>query len=152
MGSMSHAAFGVEMSDWERSAYIVEPIDRAEKDAKFMFKNTCLAFALGGALAAGPCWPHAKLQSSTPADNGRLAQAPKTLTLNFSEAAQLARLVLVGEGKEISLPIDKSAKASQSITLPLPGLVPGKYTVHWTAVAADDGHITRGSFAFTIAG
>ena len=117
-----------------------------------MFKNVCLAFALSGALAAGPCLSHAKLQSSTPADNAQLAQAPKTLTLNFSEAAQLARLVVVGDGKEISIPIDKTAKASQSFTLPLPGLVPGKYTVQWTAVAADDGHVTKGTFSFSIAG
>jgi methionine-rich copper-binding protein CopC len=117
-----------------------------------MFKNACLAFALSGALAAGPCLSHAKLQSSTPADNAQLAQAPKTLTLNFSEAAQLARLVMVGDGKEISIPIDKTAKASQSFTLPLPGLVPGKYTVQWTAVAADDGHVTKGTFSFSIAG
>jgi methionine-rich copper-binding protein CopC len=117
-----------------------------------MFKNACLAFALSGALAAGPCLSHAKLQSSAPADNAQLAQVPKTLTLNFSEAAQLARLVVVGDGKEISIPIDKTAKASQSFTLPLPGLVPGKYTVQWTAVAADDGHVTKGSFSFSIAG
>jgi copper resistance protein C len=117
-----------------------------------MFKNACLAFALSGALAAGPCLSHAKLQSSTTADNAQLTQAPKTLTLNFSEAAQLARLVVVGDGKEISIPIDKTAKASQSFTLPLPGLVPGKYTVQWTAVAADDGHVTKGTFSFSIAG
>jgi copper resistance protein C len=116
-----------------------------------MFKHACLAFALSGALAASPSWSHAKLQSSSPADNAELSQAPKTLTLNFSEAAQLARLVVVG-GKEISIPVEKTAQASQSFTLPLPALVPGKYTVHWTAVAADDGHITRGSFVFSIAG
>jgi len=117
-----------------------------------MFKNAYLAFALGAALAASPCWPHAKLQSSTPADNAQLAQAPKTLTLNFSEAAQLARLVVIGGGKEISIPIDKTAKAGQSFSLPLPGLAPGKYAVQWTAVAADDGHVTKGSFAFSISG
>jgi methionine-rich copper-binding protein CopC len=116
-----------------------------------MFKIACLAFALSGVLAASPSWSHAKLQSSTPADNAALTQAPKTLTLNFSEAAQLARLVVVGV-KEISIPVEKTAKASQSFTLPLPELVPGKYTVHWTAVAADDGHITKGSFVFSIAG
>ena len=116
-----------------------------------MFKNACLALALSGALA-GPCLSHAKLQSSVPADSAKLAQAPQTLTLNFSEAAQLARLVLVVGGKEISIPVDKTAKASQSITLPLPGLVPGQYTVQWTALAADDGHITKGTFSFSIAG
>jgi len=117
-----------------------------------MYKNAYWAFALAGALAADPCLSHAKLQSSIPADNGQLTQAPKTLTLNFNEAAQLALLKLVGNGKEISIPVDKNAKASQSITVPLPGLVPGKYTVQWSAVAADDGHVTRGSFVFSIAG
>jgi methionine-rich copper-binding protein CopC len=117
-----------------------------------MFKSAYLAFALAGALAAGPCLSHAKLQSSIPADNGVLTQAPRILTLNFSEAAQLALLKLVRDGKEISIPVDKAAKASQSITVTLPGLVPGKYTVHWSAMAADDGHVTRGSFVFSIAG
>lgn len=117
-----------------------------------MFKNACWALALSGALAAGPCWSHAKLQSSVPADSAQLAQAPKTLTLAFSEAAQLARLVLVGGGKEISIPLDKTAKPSQSFTLPLPGLAPGKYSVQWTALAADDGHVTKGTFSFSIAG
>jgi len=117
-----------------------------------MFKNSCWAVALSGVLAAGPCLSHAKLQSSVPPDSAQLAQAPKTLTLNFSEAAQLARLVLVGGGKQTTIPLDKSAKPSQSVTLPLPGLVPGKYTVQWTALAADDGHVTKGSFSFSIAG
>ena len=117
-----------------------------------MLKKRFLAFALYGLVAAGPCLAHAKLQSSSPAANAHLTEAPKTLTLNFSEAAQLALLKLVGDGKEISIPVDKTAKASQSITVPLPGLVPGKYTVHWSAVAADDGHVTRGSFVFSIAG
>jgi copper resistance protein C len=116
-----------------------------------MFKHACLAFTLGAALAAGPCAAHARLANSSPADKSQLAQAPKTLTLNFTEAAQLAILKLVRDGKEIPIPIDKSAKASASYSLPLPGLAPGEYTVQWTAIAGD-GHVSKGSFAFSIAG
>jgi methionine-rich copper-binding protein CopC len=115
-----------------------------------MFKHVCLAFVLCGALVAGTCMAHAKLQSSSPSDGAQLMQPPKTLTLNFSEAAQLAMLKLVSDGKEISIPIDKTAKAAPSVTLPLPALAPGKYAVQWTAVAAD-GHVSKGSFAFSIA-
>jgi copper resistance protein C len=115
-----------------------------------MLKTACLAWAFG-AFLAGPCFAHAKLQSSSPAANEQLTQAPKTLTLNYNEAAQLALLKLIHDGKEITIPIDKSAHASQSIVEPLPGLAPGKYTVQWTAVAADDGHVTKGSFDFSIA-
>lgn len=116
-----------------------------------MLKNSILAFALCGMAAAGPCLAHAKLQSSSPAADAHLTAAPKTLTLNFSEAAQLAVLKLVRDGKDVPVPLDKGAKAGQTFTLTLPALSPGNYTVQWTAVAADDGHVTKGSFVFSIA-
>jgi methionine-rich copper-binding protein CopC len=117
-----------------------------------MLKNALLGLSLCGLLAAGPCLAHAQLQSSTPADNAQLTEPPRTLSLNFSEAAQLAVLKLVTGGKEIPVPLDKSAKPVQSYTLTLPLLAPGSYTVQWTAVAADDGHVTKGTFKFSIAG
>jgi copper resistance protein C len=130
---------------------ILPNIDSDTNGTFFMLKSSLLALAVCGLVAAGPCMAHAKLQSSTPANNAHLTEAPKTLTLNFSEAAQLAVLKLVRDGKEISVPLDKSAKAGQTFTLTLPALSPGNYTVQWTAVAADDGHVTKGSFAFLIA-
>jgi methionine-rich copper-binding protein CopC len=117
-----------------------------------MIKQTIIAFSLLGVIAAAPCWAHAKLQSSTPADHAQLTEAPKSVTLQFSEAAKLAMLKLTLGDKEISVPLDKGAKASASFTIPLPGLAPGKYVLHWSAVAADDGHMTKGSFDFSIAG
>lgn len=116
-----------------------------------MHKSSLLAFALGGLVAAGTCMAHAKLQNSSPPANARLSEAPKTLTLKFSEAAQLAMLKLVRDGKEVPVPLDKNAKAGETFTLTLPSLPPGNYTVQWAAVAADDGHLTKGSFVFSIA-
>src|ERR1700719_2960683 len=115
-----------------------------------MLKQAILALALSGTMLAGPCMAHAKLQSSSPAKDAHLTAAPTTLTLTFNEAAQLAVLKLTGGGKEIPIAVDKNAKASPSITFPLPALAPGSYTVQWSAVAADDGHVTKGSFAFSI--
>ena len=115
-----------------------------------MLKNSLLAFALCGMVAAGPCLAHAKLQSSSPADNAHLTEAPKTLTLKFSEAAQLAVLKLVRDGKEVPVPLDKGAKPAQTFTLTLPALAPGNYTVQWSAVAADDGHVTKRRIAFSM--
>jgi methionine-rich copper-binding protein CopC len=116
-----------------------------------MLKNVFLALALYGLVAAGTCMAHAKLLSSSPADNARLTEAPKTLILKFSEAAQLAVLKLARDGTEVPVPLDKGAKAGQTFTLTLPALSPGNYTVQWSAIAADDGHVTKGSFAFSIA-
>lgn len=117
-----------------------------------MLKQAMLMAALSGAMLAGPCMAHAKLQSSSPANAAQLTEPPKTLTLNFNEAAQLAVLKLLNGGKEIPIAMDKKAKASQSFSFPLPALAAGNYTVQWTAVAADDGHVTKGSFAFSIRG
>jgi methionine-rich copper-binding protein CopC len=115
-----------------------------------MLKLSVVGLIVSGALLAGSANAHARLQSSQPADKAQLTQAPNSLTLNFNEAAQLAVLKLILDSKEIVIPVDKTAKASQSFTLSLPPLAPGKYTVQWTAIAADDGHITKGSFAFSI--
>jgi methionine-rich copper-binding protein CopC len=117
-----------------------------------MHNNTIIASSILGVMAAASCWAHAKLQSSVPADHAQLSEPPKSLTLQFNEAAKLAVLRLTTGDKEISVPVDKSAKASQTFSVPLPGLAAGKYVVQWTAVAADDGHVTKGSFDFTIAG
>lgn len=116
-----------------------------------MLKQAILVIALGSVMA-GPCLAHAKLQSSSPAKDAHLTAPPKTLTLTFNEAAQVAVLKLISGGKEIPIAVDKSAKAGPSFTYPLPALAPGSYTVQWTAMAADDGHVTKGSFVFSIAG
>jgi copper resistance protein C len=117
-----------------------------------MIKKSIIAFSLLGVIAASPLWAHAKLQSSVPADHAQLSQSPKTLILQFNESAKLALLKLVSNGKEISVPVDKNAKPSQSFIIDLPGLAAGTYAVQWTAVAADDGHVTKGTFDFTITG
>ena len=108
------------------------------------------AFFLAGVLAAGSCLAHATLKSSTPAKNAQLASAPKSITLNFSEEAKLASLKLVGGGKSIVVPLEKGAKAAATFTVNLPSLISGAYVVQWTAVATDDGHITKGTFNFSI--
>jgi methionine-rich copper-binding protein CopC len=115
-----------------------------------MVRTALAAFAICLSMAA-PCIAHATLQSSLPADSARLTEAPKSLTLTFSEAAQLAILKLVINGREIPIAVDKSAQASRSFTLALPELAKGQYTVQWTAVAAADGHVSKGFFAFSIA-
>ena len=111
-----------------------------------------LGFTLYGVLIAGQCLAHAKLQSSNPANNAQLTVAPKTLSLKFNEAAKLAVLKIATGGNDVPIDIDKSAAASSSFELPLPALSAGQYTVQWTAVAADDGHVTKGSFVFSITG
>jgi methionine-rich copper-binding protein CopC len=117
-----------------------------------MFTRSSIIAVLCGVLLAGSCLAHAKLVGSTPADNASVATAPKTLTLNFSETAKLVVLILSGAGRDVPVGVDKGAQAARSFDVPLPTLAPGSYTVQWTAIASGDGHVTKGSFAFTVAG
>jgi len=48
-----------------------------------------VAFALALLVGSGGAFAHAHLNSSTPAAGAQLTVAPQTLTLEFSEAAQL---------------------------------------------------------------
>jgi copper resistance protein C len=116
-----------------------------------MLKRSLWALAVGGMLASGACLAHAKLTGSTPASGAHVA-APQTLTLNFSENAQLTSLNLVSGAKITAIPLDKGTKAGRIVDLTLPALAPGDYTVQWSALAADDGHLTKGSFVFTVTG
>jgi methionine-rich copper-binding protein CopC len=99
---------------------------------------------------AGPVFGHARLLKSSPAADARLAAAPTALTLTFSEAAQLAVLKVSKANSPVPLTLDRNAKASASVTVPLPDLKPGTYEVEWTALAADDGHVTKGRFSFSV--
>jgi len=91
-----------------------------------MLKQVILALALGGAIMAGPCMAHAKLQSSSPAKDAHLTEAPKALTLTFNEAAQLAVLKLTGGGKEIPIPVDKDRQGQPIIHVPSARACSGK--------------------------
>jgi methionine-rich copper-binding protein CopC len=109
-------------------------------------------FVLGVAVfASAMAFGHAKLLSSSPTDGATLAVAPQSLNLRFSEAAQLAVLKLSVDGVGIPLHTTPDAKATDHFAIALPALKPGLYRVEWTALAADDGHVTKGTFSFTIA-
>jgi len=95
----------------------VESIEAAEVN---VMKSMLIALSMSLLVAAGPCFGHAKLTSSVPAGNSQLASAPKALMLTFNEEATLAVLKLLSAGKEIPIPLDKSAKPGREFTLSLP--------------------------------
>jgi len=93
---------------------------------------------------------HALLQKSSPADNSVITTSPSNLVLNFSEAARLTALwIRKGEQPKQDLkPLPTTA--AQQISVPLPPLTPGTYSVSWRLVS-DDGHIMGGALHFTLA-
>jgi methionine-rich copper-binding protein CopC len=93
---------------------------------------------------------HAHLQKSSPADNSVITAPPANLVLNFSEAARLTALSIQKgsepEQKLKSLP----TTAAVQISVALPQLTPGTYSVSWR-VLSDDGHVMSGALHFTLA-
>jgi methionine-rich copper-binding protein CopC len=104
-----------------------------------------LALLIVGVAASA----HAHLQKSSPADNSMITASPSNLVLNFSEAARLTVLSIQkgSEPKQDLKPLP--AAVAQQVTVPLPQLAPGTYTVSWRAVS-DDGHVMPGTLHFTL--
>jgi methionine-rich copper-binding protein CopC len=92
---------------------------------------------------------HAHLTAAVPAE-GSAGKAPEHVVLTFSEAARITAMSLQREGEEPRKLAPLPAEMAAHITIPLPKLLPGKYTLSWRAVS-DDGHVVPGTLHFTAA-
>jgi methionine-rich copper-binding protein CopC len=108
--------------------------------------------AVAALLASSSAMAHARLESSSPAANATLKSAPAQMTLTFSEEGEMGPIKMTRDGKEVPIALDWSGTARKSFLLKLPPLAPGAYTVEWSMMSTDDGHVTRGSFGFSITG
>ena len=92
---------------------------------------------------------HAHLKQSTPAEGAVVSTAPAQIVLTFSEPALVTSLSIQHDANQPEKlgPVPKEAEVT--VTVPTPGLKPGKYIVTWRAVS-DDNHITSGQVHFTI--
>jgi methionine-rich copper-binding protein CopC len=91
---------------------------------------------------------HPHLNASIPAE-GSSGKAPEAIVLTFSEAARITAMSLQREGEASAKLAPLPAAAAARITVPLPRLSPGKYTLSWRMVG-DDGHVTSGALHFTV--
>ena len=92
---------------------------------------------------------HSHLRSSTPAE-GSTGPAPLQAVLGFSEKSQLAALTLT-RGAEPAIKVESlPQQAAQQLTVPLPKLATGAWTLTWRVIG-DDGHVTHGTVHFTVA-
>ncbi|MCU0514351.1 MAG: copper chaperone PCu(A)C [Anaerolineae bacterium] len=105
-------------------------------------------------LAALPAQAHAHLQRSSPAAGQQLSAAPAEIRLWFTEAleARHSRITLRdATGATLELPPATVDPADpHQMAVPLGALPDGVYTVVWRALSAADGHLTEGSFPFSI--
>ncbi len=113
-------------------------------------------YALGVLLLLCPLrvWAHAHLTRSEPASQSRIAAAPTTIRLWFSEAPELAfsTVTLLGpDSSRVALgPLQPIGGQALAIQAAVQGtLRAGRYTILWRTAGAD-GHPSRGRFDFVV--
>jgi copper resistance protein C len=111
-------------------------------------------------LAALLLWPagvhaHAVLVKSVPGQRAALVEPPPRVELWFNERLEPAyskALVTNEAGTQVDLrDVAVSTEDPRRLTVSLPPLVPGRYTVSFRVLSVD-GHIVESTFAFTVKG
>jgi methionine-rich copper-binding protein CopC len=105
-------------------------------------------------LSATPAaWAHAFLAGATPSAGSQFAVAPPRLTLRFTEPVEPVFCtieLLDPAGRPVPLPGPAKADGNpQVLTVTLPRLGAGAYTVIWHVTSVDT-HKTEGRYQFTI--
>jgi copper resistance protein C len=103
-------------------------------------------------MASQTAFAHSQPVSMTPARNATVA-APANVVVHFSEELEpkFSMMTLAdATGKTVSKQPSVVGKDAKTMTLPLPALMPGVYTVKWVTVAADDAHRLEGNYKFTV--
>lgn len=114
---------------------------------------------LGLVLTTSPTEAHATLQGSDPPIDSLLVSSPDVITMSFTEdvatnPAPIVR-VLNDQGDlagDDPLPITIDPDQPQTMTVTIPPLDRGTWTVAWTVTSATDGHTLSGTWAFRIGG
>ena len=117
------------------------------------FKLLAAASALA-LLFAPPAFAHARLLSSSPANNASVEAAPATVVLTFNErlvpAFTKAELTMPGHGgMKIAASSAPSPDGKSLIVTPARPLAKGTYKVVWNTASAD-GHKMSGEISFTV--
>lgn len=134
---------------WETSA-ATRAILRQAQD-KFFAAVMGLAVAAACVSVASA---HATLLRTDPAENAVLAQPPSEVNLWFSEPISprfSAFRVLDIDGRVIKLTgIERDPADRTHVSLTLPKLTPGLYSVIWKVLSDTDGHFTQSNFVFGV--
>jgi methionine-rich copper-binding protein CopC len=120
----------------------------------FQHKTISAALVLGAValLSASQASAHASLVKSYPAANATVA-APKSINLTFNEELTPAFSgfdVAMGDGMKMTFKTIVSKDHKTITGVPSGALMAGAYRISWHAAAADDGHKSTGTLAFTV--
>lgn len=93
---------------------------------------------------------HSPLQRTTPVDGAVVDQVPPELSFVFGRDIRLTRVEWRLDGdQEGEVDLHGAGGFGTEFALPFEGAGPGAYLIEWRGLS-DDGHVQKGSFAFTV--
>lgn len=116
-----------------------------------MILKTVIGTALFLALSAGTALAHGDLQGTTPAKGSTVARVPQDVEIVFTEAPAKDSRFEVLDGCDRDVFAQESGEGANR-RLALTGGEPGRWTVSYRLISAEDGHFTKGEFAFRVSG
>lgn len=109
---------------------------------------------LSAATSLGSALAHSYPKTMDPESNARLENAPAHVGITYdSDISQsgTSLVLLDSSNTPVAVQPDPSSGRVSSVQ-PTTDLAPGPYTVAWTSVSADDGHIGKGFYTFVLNG
>jgi copper transport protein len=94
---------------------------------------------------------HSELLVAAPEPGAELTESPAEIRLTFSEpVGASSQIILLADGFQLVEGVTAQVDPArpEDLFAPLPALLPGVYTVQWTAASADE-HAISGSYAFS---
>lgn len=116
---------------------------------RFVVAGLCVAALLSPLRVSA----HAHLDHSTPAAGSVLKEAPKDVTIWFTEALEPKfSTIVVQDAKGVAVQSGAATLApgnTAQLAVPLKPLAPGTYKVIWRVLSVDT-HRTKGDFSFRV--
>jgi methionine-rich copper-binding protein CopC len=107
-------------------------------------------------LCTTTAWAHARLLRAVPAPDSTIARAPAVIRLWFNDELDPKRSGLSvwnARGQRVEDGrggVDLTDLDRMSMTIALKPVGPGRYTVRWRAVSADDLFVSTSAFTFIV--
>lgn len=118
-----------------------------------LFLNLVVLAGLFGVFT-GVALAHANLLRSQPVENAILAASPPEVRLEFTEPVDPGFSEIIVYNRNRSAVTEAKAQVDPNnpavLSVPLPELGQGTYTVAWKVLSTVDGHTTQGAYAFGV--